>query len=150
MTTDDTEPGDLSNLKDPRYGELSQDHLVPSQMRAGDPELDNYGVPVQDRSARGRAYLQEIACLICGTACFGLALTDYNGDAKHRLTSYQTALALLPGILAFVLSLFALRGEKEKQLGAVGKGMVVTGMLLALIGVIGLITITWPNVNWGD
>jgi hypothetical protein len=92
---------------DPQDGVLPQDDAVPGQVQAGEPELNDYGVPVQDRSAKGRIYVQEIACLICGAACFGLALTDYNGDnSKGHLSGYQTALAFLPGILAFVLAAF--------------------------------------------
>ena len=148
MTTDDTDPADLSSLKDPPYSELPQDDLVPGQVQASELELDDHGVPVQNRSAKGRIDLQKIACLICGAACFGLALMDYNGDAKHRLTGYQTALAFLPGILAFVLTGFLEQKKNKKQRGAVGKGMMWAGFYLALFGVIGLLVISWPNANW--
>lgn len=121
----------------------------PGQVQAAEPELDDHGMPVQDRSAKSRIYLYAFACLICGAACFGLALTDYNGDAKHRLTGYRTALAFLPGILAFVLAGFLEQKKNEKQLRVVGKGMMRAGFWLAVSGMVGLLVFTWPNANWG-
>jgi hypothetical protein len=144
MATDDFDPADLSSLKDPPYTELPQDDLVTSQMQAGEPELDDHGVPVQDRSAKGRIWLQETACLICGAACFGLALIDYNGDnSRGHLAGYQAVLAFLPGILAFVLIGFLDQEKNKKHIGGVGKTVMWTGLLVTILGICGLLVFTW-------
>jgi hypothetical protein len=53
MTTDDTGQNDPSIRPVPKYGEQSQDALL-GQSRGDKPELDTYGLPVQDRPPKGR------------------------------------------------------------------------------------------------
>jgi hypothetical protein len=55
-------------------------------------------------------------------------------------------LALLPGILAFVLAVVLEQKKNEKQLSVVGKGMMWAGFWLAAFGVVGLGVFTW---HWG-
>ena len=117
---------------------------MPGPVQAGRPELDAGGVPAQDRPARDRDRLLQIASLICGIVSAGLAITDYN----HKLAGYQVALGFLAGGLAW--GLFALMKDKTwKQLGVMGTSIFWAAMLLSVVGLIGLAVVTWPNANWG-
>jgi hypothetical protein len=123
MTTDHTDQADLSSLKDPQLSKPPQDDLVPSQMQAGEPELDAHGLPAQNQPAKGHTvpgaifWLIAIALLILGAVGAGIAITY--GVSHHKLASdlvgLGNAASWLAGILTFVVPIWAWTVEENKH-----------------------------------
>lgn len=144
MTTDGTDPGELSSLGDPRHDELPQDDLIPGQVQAGEPELGADGVPALDRPVRDRRWLRWVACLICGIIPAALVIPDFN----DKLAGYQLVLGFAAGGLAIYLSGFLATPGWSKFEG-VGKVITWVGGWLGIMGMVGLAVITWPHLMNG-
>ena len=148
MTTDHTDPAGLFSLKDPQHSKPPQDDLVPSQMQAGEPDLDAHGLPVQNQPAKGRtvpeaiSWLIAIALLIFGAVGAGIAITY--GVSHHKLASHLVGLgnaaSWLAGILTFVVPIWAWTAEKNKHKKAIVSIILVGGFL----GVTGIVILTGP------
>jgi hypothetical protein len=114
---------------------------LPVQPQASEPELDVYGLPVQDRPATGRTHLLVIACLIRSLVSVGLAVTD-TWVAYRSLAGYMVFLGILSGFLAIVLEWFV--EQKKQQLGVMGR-IVAVGGRLGLLGSILLMVTIWTS-----
>ncbi len=126
MNTDGTDPGSPSSLTEPWPGE---------QLQVYDQELDCYGVPVQVRPAKDRAYLLAAGGLIFGGVSELLAVMDY----RHRLSGFLVALGMLSALLAIVLGTLLEKRQKGKQLGWVIRASSWVAFILALLGISGLL-----------
>jgi hypothetical protein len=136
MTTDDRGQNDLSGLPVPQDGEQPQDTLL-SQPQGCELELDDYGVPVQDRPAKGRVYLGVTASSVCVVISAWLVIVARTSHNYYNLPAWQAWLGAGAGLLATFLARNTLnRAEKEKQqLGVAGRSIlraiVIVGFLLA-------------------
>jgi hypothetical protein len=109
--------------------------LPPGQPQARELELDAYGLPVQDRPAKGRASLLVAAgVLICGGVTTWLAVIDI----RAKLPLYLVIVGFLLGSLA-VASFVLLRvgdEKRSKQHQLVILALAGAGLILGFGGVI--------------
>ena len=136
MTTGDPGENVPSSGTDSQDGGQPQDVLL-GQPQGFEPELDAYGVPVQDRSAKGLVYLGLIACPICAAVSALLAIVS----RKYSVGSVPAGLAWLgaaAGILAAVPANMILRqAEKKKQhLGPASRGTLRAATVVGYLGFI--------------
>jgi hypothetical protein len=134
MNTADADPGNPSSPDEPWDGQQPQD-LLPGQLQAHELELDAYGVPVQTRPTKGRAYLVAAGGLICGGVTAWLAVMD----VRAKLPGYLVALGILLGVLSGVPIVLLLYGDekwKRKQLGRVIIAMIGAGVILGFLGML--------------
>ena len=112
MTTDDLGQSDLSGLPVPQDGEQPQDTLV-GQPQDGKLELDAYGVPVQDRPAKGRIYLGVTASSVCAAISAWLLIVARISHNYSNYPAWQVWLGAGAGLLATFLAMRTLeRAEK--------------------------------------
>jgi hypothetical protein len=140
MNTDDADPGSPSSPDDSRDGEQPPD-LVPGQPQAHELELDSYGVPVQDRPAKGRAYLVAAGGLICGGVSAWLAIVN----SRAKLPAGLVMLGMLFAISTTGVPWLLGKVDKRKKHGWVIWVMIWAGLILALLGFSGLYAVSCPN-----
>ena len=139
MTTDDRGQNDPSGLPVSQDGEQPQDTLL-GQPQGREPELDAYGVPVQDRPAKGRVYLGVTASSVCVVISAWLLIVARTSHSYYNSLAWQVWLGAGAGLLATFLAMMTLkRAEKEKQqLGVAGRiilrAIAIVGFLLAAAG----------------
>jgi hypothetical protein len=149
MTADDIGRDDLTGLQVPHDGE-PQDELS-GQPQVSGPELDAYGLPVQDRPGKkGRTYFLVTAALVCSIAGTSLGLVQMNNEDAHRtVNGHLVGLSFIFSLLAlipWVLLIYASDGNQpvvqeflqEKlglmMLGRAAKAICVVAGLLGLTG----------------
>jgi hypothetical protein len=136
VTTDDLGQNDPSGLPVPQDGEQPQDTLL-GQPPGGEPELDTYGVPVQDRPAKGRVYLGVTASSVCAVIS-GLLVIVPHTSPYYKLPAWQVWLGAAAGLLAALLAKMTLkRAEKDKQqLGVPGRSIL---WAISIVGFAGFV-----------
>jgi hypothetical protein len=130
MTTPDTDGGGLPGLEDSMSG-LAQ---------AAEPELDAYGVPLQDRPPAGRIYWLSRAAVACGVVSAGLAITEAAGH--RRLPDYLVALGMVSGFLAALVGGITTGAIPDSQKGwqaEVVRGICRWAFLIGVLGFIGMV-----------
>jgi hypothetical protein len=93
-------------------------------------------VPVQDRPAKGRAYLLVAGCFITGGVSAFLAVLDFRRELPSSQTGWGIVLAFASWGLAYLLHPDDKR--QRELLTWVGMALMVAGMILALVGFSGL------------
>ena len=134
MTTPDAGSGGPSGLED----------SLPGPPQAAEPELDAYGLPVQNRRP-GRTYRLELAVPICALGSMCLAIMDMAANGKLALC--LIALGILSSLLATALLLIITvrNAGKDQQIAEVSSWIVVAGSLLGFIAFLCLMGATWPQ-----
>jgi hypothetical protein len=134
MTTDDTGQGDPRGLPVPPDGEQPQGTLL-GQPQGGEPELDGYGVPVQDRPAKGRAYLGVTVSSVCAVISAWLSIVARTSHNYYNLPAWQVWLGAGAGLLAFLLAAVTLnRADKKQQLGVAGRSILRVIVIVGFLG----------------
>src|SRR5271166_1389744 len=117
-------------------------NLDTGKAQDGEPELDAYGLPVQDRPARRLTDLGAIATLALGIVSLALAIMEFL--PHHKRAGGLVALAAVTGVLAMILA--GVRNEKiHKQAGVVSRSMVFVGAMLGFVAFFMTSAIWCPN-----
>jgi hypothetical protein len=123
MSTYDRDPEGPSGLEEP----------LSAPLPAAEPELDAYGVPVQDRPPAGTADWRALASLIIGVISVGLLVAEIAAHAKLR--GYLVVLGCLLGFLAALTG--SLMGIPSLDAGA--KRIAKYGFLPGFADFIGMV-----------
>jgi DivIVA domain-containing protein len=110
----------------------------------GEPELDAYGLPVQDQPATSRTYLIATACLAGGLVSVGLAATEIAEYAHHNRVG---KLAILGMIIVALAGPAALVVNDDQPPGWAHRINTVAAWLAA-IGVFTLLTFYGGQHGW--
>ena len=147
MSPDDADPGNPSSPDDSRDGAQSQDPQ-PGQPATHELELDAYGMPVQDRPAKGRAYLLVAGCFFFGGVSAWLGIMNYLAKLPNH---YRVAGCVLSALLTFGLA--ALLERENDRSGGLLKKQLDRAIIVRRFGIIlacvGLISLVWFK-NCGD
>jgi hypothetical protein len=136
MTTDDPGQNYPSGLPMPQDGEQPQDKLL-GQPQSGEPELDAYGVPVQDRLAKGRVYLGVTASSVCAVISAGLVIVARASHNYYNFPAWMVWLGAGAGLLASFLAMGTLnRAKRQMQLGMAGPIIL---RAIAIVGFLGFV-----------
>ena len=141
MTTGDHAENDPAGQPVSQTGQQPQDRLL-GQPQGGEPGLDIYGVPVQDRPAKGRVYQGMIASSICAVISAGLAVAAFKSPKAYYVPPWQLWLGAGTGILAGLLGQATLeRAKKKQQLGIASRSILQTAKIVGFIGFITMMVI---------
>jgi hypothetical protein len=114
MTTDNPGQNDPSGLPVPQDGEQPQDTLL-GQPQGDELELDAYGVPVQDRPAKGRVYLGVAASSVCAVISAALLIVARASHNYYNLPAWQVWLGAGAGLLAAFLAKMTLNRAERRS-----------------------------------
>jgi hypothetical protein len=136
MNTDDADPGNPSSLSEPQRGGQPED-LLPGQPEDYKPELDAYGLPVQDRRTTGLIYLGVTGCLICAVVSAWLPIMALKYHSSRNVPGWLAWLDVGAAALACGLAWMSLDGAKKKkyQLGVVSRSILVAGFIVGAISI---------------
>jgi hypothetical protein len=135
MTAHDAGPAGLSGPKDSPPGPKDS---PPGPPQEAAPELDTYGLPVQNRPpAVPTPYRRALTSLICGIVAVGMVITE--AVAHYKLATYLVILGMLPGVAAALLS-GSIRSisDLDKRIQRIAK----SGFLLGYLGVFAWVAVT--------
>ena len=153
MNTNNADPDNPPSPDDFRDGEQRQDALL-GQPQGDEPQLDAYGVPVQDRPGKGRAAGVVTGCLICAIVPAVLAIVE---GIYHDIPSTLVLLGVIIGFLPGGAAAFTERWheeiqkkiEKKIQLGVVARRILIGAMIVGGISAFVLMGIYDPNALSG-
>jgi len=140
MTTDDTGQNDTSGLLVPRDGE---------QPQGGEPEVDAYGVPIQDRPANGRISLGVTACLIATVVSIALPIVALKYHSTRNVPGWLAWLGVGAGFLAagVAATILSGAGKKKQQLGVASRSILIAGFIVGLLAVAIMLGIMGAQTN---
>jgi hypothetical protein len=134
MTTDNPSQSDPSGLPVPQDGEQLQDAL-PGQAPGDELELDAYGIPVQDQSARRFVSRGVAACLVCTVIAAALPIVALRYHSFNSVPRWLVWLDLGVSVLAAWLWAAIFEGAKKRKqrIGVASRSILWAGAIVGLL-----------------